>query len=90
MRRQLLAGMVAAKIRSENSYQALVKVAKERRSYYLLVGVPFCNFLKLLTAHIGGWGGSYWFSQATSSATNRSKLNNALVAAVNSFGLDGS
>ncbi|KAG7443202.1 glycoside hydrolase family 18 protein [Guyanagaster necrorhizus] len=38
---------------------------------------------------IGGWGGSYWFSNSMSNATNRTKLINALVGAVNSFGLDG-
>ncbi|KAK0216319.1 glycoside hydrolase family 18 protein [Armillaria fumosa] len=38
---------------------------------------------------IGGWGGSYWFSNSMSNATNRTKLVNALVGAVNSFGLDG-
>ncbi|RDB17715.1 Chitinase A1 [Hypsizygus marmoreus] len=38
---------------------------------------------------VGGWGGSYWFSQVVSSSANRSKFNNALVGAVNSFGLDG-
>ncbi|KAF9458110.1 glycoside hydrolase family 18 protein [Collybia nuda] len=38
---------------------------------------------------IGGWAGCQWFSRATSNATNRTKLTNALVGAVHSFGLDG-
>ncbi|KAF8064331.1 glycoside hydrolase superfamily [Lyophyllum atratum] len=38
---------------------------------------------------VGGWAGSHWFSNATSTAANRTKFNNALVGAVNSFGLDG-
>lgn len=38
---------------------------------------------------IGGWGGSYWFSHATSNDFNRTKLTNALVSAVHTFGLDG-
>ncbi|KAI0658625.1 glycoside hydrolase family 18 protein [Cubamyces menziesii] len=38
---------------------------------------------------IGGWGGSYWFSQAMSSAANRSTFVNACVSAVNTYNLDG-
>ncbi|GJE87344.1 glycoside hydrolase family 18 protein [Phanerochaete sordida] len=38
---------------------------------------------------IGGWGGSYWFSQAMSSAANRTTFVNAAVSAVNTYGLDG-
>ncbi|KAF5376626.1 hypothetical protein D9615_007898 [Tricholomella constricta] len=38
---------------------------------------------------VGGWGGSYWFSNAVINATNRTKFNDALVGAVQSFGLDG-
>ncbi|KAI0076958.1 glycoside hydrolase family 18 protein [Panus rudis PR-1116 ss-1] len=38
---------------------------------------------------IGGWGGSYWFSQAMSSSGNRSTFVNACVSAVNTYGLDG-
>ncbi|KAI0336889.1 glycoside hydrolase [Trametopsis cervina] len=38
---------------------------------------------------IGGWGGSYWFSQAVSSAANRSTFVNAAVSAVNTYKLDG-
>jgi GH18 family chitinase len=37
----------------------------------------------------GGWGGSYWFSQATSNSANRKTLTDSLVGAINSFGLDG-
>jgi len=37
---------------------------------------------------IGGWGGSYWFSQVMSSG-NRSTFVNAAVSAVNTYGLDG-
>ncbi|KAH8096611.1 glycoside hydrolase family 18 protein [Cristinia sonorae] len=38
---------------------------------------------------IGGWGGSYWFSQVMSSSGNRSAFVNAAVNAVNTYGLDG-
>ncbi|KAL0952638.1 hypothetical protein HGRIS_006884 [Hohenbuehelia grisea] len=38
---------------------------------------------------VGGWGGSTWFSQATNSSANRTTFKNALVSAVNTFGLDG-
>ncbi|KAF8994877.1 glycoside hydrolase superfamily [Cyathus striatus] len=38
---------------------------------------------------VGGWGGSYWFSQSVSSSSNRTKFVNALVSAVNTYGLDG-
>ncbi|KIP06174.1 glycoside hydrolase family 18 protein [Phlebiopsis gigantea 11061_1 CR5-6] len=38
---------------------------------------------------IGGWDGSYWFSQAVSSSANRSTFVNAAVSAVNTYGLDG-
>lgn len=38
---------------------------------------------------IGGWGGSYWFSQAMSSAANRTTFVNAAVNAVKTYGLDG-
>lgn len=38
---------------------------------------------------VGGWGGSKYFSQACSTAANRAKFVNALVGAVNSFGLAG-
>ena len=38
---------------------------------------------------LGGWGGSYWFSQAMSTAANRSTFVNAAVNAVNTYGLDG-
>ncbi|THU94236.1 glycoside hydrolase family 18 protein [Dendrothele bispora CBS 962.96] len=38
---------------------------------------------------VGGWGGSTNFSSAVSSASNRSTFVNALVGAVNQFGLDG-
>ncbi|OSC97972.1 glycoside hydrolase family 18 protein [Trametes coccinea BRFM310] len=38
---------------------------------------------------IGGWGGSYWFSQTMSSAANRSTFVNACVSAVNTYKLDG-
>ncbi|KAJ8483486.1 hypothetical protein ONZ45_g14588 [Pleurotus djamor] len=38
---------------------------------------------------VGGWGGSTWFSQAVISSANRTTFKNALVSAVNSFGLDG-
>ncbi|KAI0638625.1 glycoside hydrolase family 18 protein [Trametes polyzona] len=38
---------------------------------------------------IGGWSGSYWFSQAMSSAANRSTFVNACVSAVNTYKLDG-
>ncbi|PCH40734.1 glycoside hydrolase family 18 protein [Wolfiporia cocos MD-104 SS10] len=38
---------------------------------------------------IGGWDGSYWFSQAVSSATNRSTFVNACINAVNTYNLDG-
>lgn len=38
---------------------------------------------------IGGWGGSYWFSQAVSSSSNRGTFVNACSSAVNTYGLDG-
>ncbi|KAI0694388.1 glycoside hydrolase family 18 protein [Cerioporus squamosus] len=38
---------------------------------------------------IGGWGGSYWFSQAMSSSANRTTFVNACVSAVNTYNLDG-
>ncbi|KAF8970627.1 glycoside hydrolase superfamily [Flammula alnicola] len=38
---------------------------------------------------VGGWGGSHWYSQAMSTATNRAKLVDTLVETVNSYGLDG-
>ncbi|PFH50384.1 glycoside hydrolase family 18 protein [Amanita thiersii Skay4041] len=38
---------------------------------------------------VGGWGGSHYFSQACSTAANRSTFTNALVNAVKTFGLDG-
>lgn len=38
---------------------------------------------------IGGWGGCYWFSQACSTAANRTTFCNALVSAVNTYGLEG-
>ncbi|KAF8181050.1 glycoside hydrolase family 18 protein [Pholiota molesta] len=38
---------------------------------------------------VGGWSGSHWYSQAMSTSTNRTKLINTMVEAVNSYGLDG-
>lgn len=38
---------------------------------------------------VGGWGGSYYFSQAVSSSANRTTFVNACVSAVNTYGLDG-
>ncbi|EPQ50562.1 glycoside hydrolase family 18 protein [Gloeophyllum trabeum ATCC 11539] len=38
---------------------------------------------------IGGWGGSYWFSNAMSSSSNRTSFVNACVSAVNTYGLAG-
>ncbi|GLB44487.1 putative glyco_18 [Lyophyllum shimeji] len=38
---------------------------------------------------VGGWGGSYWFSNAVKTQANRTQFIHALVEAVNSFGLDG-
>ncbi|KAG2005561.1 endochitinase, variant 2 [Coprinopsis cinerea AmutBmut pab1-1] len=38
---------------------------------------------------VGGWGGCYWFSQACSTANNRTKFCNALMEVVNQYGLDG-
>ncbi|KAF7428523.1 hypothetical protein PC9H_007747 [Pleurotus ostreatus] len=38
---------------------------------------------------IGGWAGSYWFSNSMSNNDNRQRLANELIGAVNSFGLDG-
>ncbi|KAG7443203.1 glycoside hydrolase family 18 protein [Guyanagaster necrorhizus] len=38
---------------------------------------------------VGGWGGSYWYSQAVSSPANRSTFTNALSSAVSTYGLDG-
>ncbi|KAF9458111.1 glycoside hydrolase family 18 protein [Collybia nuda] len=38
---------------------------------------------------VGGWGGSHYFSSATSSSANRTTFTNALKSAVNTFGLDG-
>ncbi|EIN11117.1 glycoside hydrolase family 18 protein [Punctularia strigosozonata HHB-11173 SS5] len=38
---------------------------------------------------IGGWGGSYYFSQAMSTSANRTKFVNAAVSAVNTYGLAG-
>ncbi len=38
---------------------------------------------------VGGWGGSYWFSNAVSTSSNRTAFINDLVSAVNTFNLDG-
>ncbi|TFK29162.1 glycoside hydrolase [Coprinopsis marcescibilis] len=38
---------------------------------------------------VGGWSGCYWFSQACSTSSNRTKLHNALMEVVNTYGLDG-
>ncbi|EJD51005.1 glycoside hydrolase [Auricularia subglabra TFB-10046 SS5] len=38
---------------------------------------------------VGGWGGSYWFSQAVSSAANRTTFVNSIVSAINTYGLAG-
>ncbi|EJF62190.1 glycoside hydrolase family 18 protein [Dichomitus squalens LYAD-421 SS1] len=38
---------------------------------------------------IGGWGGSYYFSQAMSTSANRTTFVNACVSAVNTYNLDG-
>lgn len=38
---------------------------------------------------VGGWGGCYWFSQACSSASNRTKFVKALTDAVKTYELDG-
>ncbi|KZV89515.1 glycoside hydrolase family 18 protein [Exidia glandulosa HHB12029] len=38
---------------------------------------------------IGGWGGSKYFSQATSTAANRTKFVNSIVSAINTYGLAG-
>lgn len=38
---------------------------------------------------LGGWGGSHYFSSATSSSANRTTFTNALKSAVSTYGLDG-
>jgi chitinase len=38
---------------------------------------------------IGGWGGSYWFSQAMGSSANRTTFINAIASAVSTYDLDG-
>ncbi|KAF8181046.1 glycoside hydrolase family 18 protein [Pholiota molesta] len=38
---------------------------------------------------IGGWGGCYYYSQAVSTAANRTKFVSAVVSAVNTYNLDG-
>ncbi|KAL1674520.1 glycoside hydrolase superfamily [Schizophyllum commune] len=38
---------------------------------------------------VGGWGGSYWFSNAVSSKGNRSAFSSALADAVSQYNLDG-
>ncbi|KAJ2921654.1 hypothetical protein H1R20_g15441, partial [Candolleomyces eurysporus] len=38
---------------------------------------------------VGGWGGCYWFSQACSTASNRTKFVKALIDAVKTYDLDG-
>ncbi|EIM83169.1 glycoside hydrolase [Stereum hirsutum FP-91666 SS1] len=38
---------------------------------------------------VGGWSGSYWFSQAMSSSANRTTFINALSSAVSTYGLSG-
>lgn len=38
---------------------------------------------------LGGWSGCHWYSQAMSTASNRAKLVNNLMEAVNTYGLDG-
>lgn len=48
-----------------------------------------CSPTVVLNLILGGWGGSYWFSQAVSSSANRSTFVNAAVSAVNTYGLDG-
>ncbi|KAF9033124.1 glycoside hydrolase family 18 protein [Panaeolus papilionaceus] len=38
---------------------------------------------------VGGWGGCYYFSEACSTASNRTKFANAMISAVNTLNLDG-
>ncbi|KDR78222.1 hypothetical protein GALMADRAFT_1307739 [Galerina marginata CBS 339.88] len=38
---------------------------------------------------MGGWSGSHWYSEAMSSASNRSKLVKTLADTIKSYGLDG-
>ncbi|TFK71554.1 glycoside hydrolase family 18 protein [Pluteus cervinus] len=38
---------------------------------------------------VGGWGGCAYFSAAVSNSSNRQAFSNALVGAVNTYGLDG-
>ncbi|KAH7096736.1 glycoside hydrolase [Auriculariales sp. MPI-PUGE-AT-0066] len=38
---------------------------------------------------IGGWTGCYWYSQAVSTSANRTKFVNAIVSAINTYGLAG-
>lgn len=38
---------------------------------------------------VGGWGGSYYFSQTMSTSANRTTFVNACVSAVNTYGLAG-
>ncbi|KAF9484198.1 glycoside hydrolase family 18 protein [Pholiota conissans] len=38
---------------------------------------------------LGGWGGCYYFSQACSTAANRTKLISAIGSAINTYNLDG-
>ncbi|KAI0686381.1 glycoside hydrolase superfamily [Cytidiella melzeri] len=47
------------------------------------------DYSKFNILFFGGWGGSYYFSQAVSSAYNHSMFVNAAVSAVNPYGLDG-
>ena len=42
-----------------------------------------------LSPRLGGWSGCHWYSQAMSTTSNRAKLVNNLVEAVNTYGLDG-
>ncbi|KAG5645132.1 hypothetical protein DXG03_006849 [Asterophora parasitica] len=81
---------------SEDTLRTLVSAARQSRKgtkIVLSVGNIHLTFYFAINVAdlgvIGGWGGSYWFNNATKDATNRSKFNNALVAAVNNFGLDG-
>jgi hypothetical protein len=62
--------------------QALVSCSQSVSSYTLSIELPSEQLRK------GGWGGSFYFSQAVN-GNNLSTFSGSLVNAVNDFDLDG-
>ncbi|KIM37878.1 glycoside hydrolase family 18 protein [Hebeloma cylindrosporum] len=55
----------------------------------LVAGARSSGYGTRVVLSIGGWGGCYYFSQACSTAANRTKFANAIATAVNTYNLDG-